>query len=85
MIFHVRIAELSVDVVHRGARHGMGYGRLESHLVAYDLEILSAIVRAYSSVRLIEDRCHGLVLKRKAYVNLLGMPYHRFLEEKRRP
>ena len=63
MTSRVHIAELSVVVVHRDARHGMDYDHLESHLVAYDQEILSAIAMACSSVRMIEDRCHGLVLE----------------------
>ena len=61
-ISHVHIEELSVFVVHRDARHGMGYGRLESHRGACGQEILSAIVKVGSIVRLIEDHYHGVVL-----------------------
>ena len=74
MISRVRTADLSVVVVHRDARHGMDYDRLDSHLVAHGSETLSVIARACSSVRLIEDHGHGSALERKACVNLIGMP-----------
>lgn len=63
MTSRVRIAELSVVLARRDARHGMDYDHLESHLVAYGPGILSVIVTVCSSVRMTEDRCHGLVLE----------------------
>lgn len=65
MTSHARNAELYVVGVHRDARRGMGYGRLESHLVAYGPEISSATARVCSSDQLTEDHCHGLVLEKK--------------------
>ncbi len=65
MISHVRMVEPSVVAVHRDAHHGTGYGRLENYLVPHGLEILSVIVRVCSSVLLIEDRCRGLVLRKR--------------------
>ena len=83
MTSHVRMVEPSVVAVHRDAHHGTGYGRLESHLVPYGLEILSVIVRVCSSVLLIEDRCRGLVL-RKRVSQSPGHAVYKYIGEMRR-
>ena len=59
----------------RGARHGMDYNRLETRLVAFGLETLSATVRVYSSALTVEGRRHDLVLGKKLFISLLIMPY----------